>query len=124
MYIAEITESSFEMSNRQKVMYKDISECISVNYILKKGDRIVLTHIGGWYTLHVKNDSARNPEYDIFVILTREHSYQTGSKYVKESFLELVKDLGDDIYAEDIEIEIKKFGSRNNENGFYKCVLH
>lgn len=126
-YQVTITNSSFDMSKRDVVKFKDLSTAESINECMKRsnGEPLSLQQIKGWYVLHVVNPkSTRNKEYDVFCILANGIRYQTGSQYVKDSFLSIASDLEDEIYADDITIKIVKMLSKNNiDNAFYKCVL-
>lgn len=119
MYKSAIIASSFEMSKREKIKFKDTSSCYPLN---EESHGSVIEDVIGCYTVRCENDTAENPEYDVFVVLCKDgRRYMTSSPSFSEKAEEIITDLIED--GERIDIRIIKKKSKNFAGEFLTCEL-
>lgn len=123
MYKSEITYSSRELTGREKLIVKDVSNATSLNDVA--GDPNFAIKPEMWAKIHVTNDEPKedtNAEYDRYVIIDDAgQKYVTGSESFWQSFIEIVEAMEDE--AEDYKITAFKVKSRNNEGSFLKASI-
>ena len=119
MFKSEIIESSFEMTKREQIKFKDTSSCFPLN---EESNGFVIEDILGCYTLRCENDKAENPSYDVFIIVCNDgRRFMTSSSSFSEKTNEIITDLIGD--GERVDIRLIKKKSKNFAGEFLTCEL-
>ena len=85
-YTVEIVESSRELSAKEKVMFKDLSDAFGIDAMTQENGDIVIKPVA-YVVLHIHNDKLASPDYDKFVIVDDKNiRYSTGSESFWNSF--------------------------------------
>lgn len=122
-YSAEITTASRELSKKEKVKYKDVSNMTSIGEVLNTLDELELKPIT-LCTVHVHNENAKgkdaNKDYDLLVIEDHEHNlYKAGS----ESLYNALVDIWNELEGEEFTVKIFKRQSTNNSGQYITAML-
>ena len=119
MYTVKIKESSMELTNKQKVMYKDTSDAYKLDEVVKENEPLGIEPIG-YVVLNVHNDKSDNPDYEQYVILSADgNKYVTGSESFFTSFLNIWNELGGIESDEAWMINVYKKPSTNFKGKFF-----
>jgi hypothetical protein len=120
-YTAEIIRSNRELSKKERVMYKDASDCKRLDEETSLNGRIRIKPVL-WLELAVHNDKAKdNKDYSQFIIVdTDGQAYLTGSQNFYNNFLGIASEMD----GEEFEIEVYRRPSKNyNGKEFLTCKL-
>ena len=119
-YTAEIVKSSRELSKKEKVMYKNASDCKRLDDETTKTGSVVITPVL-WIELAVHNDKAKNPHYTQYLIVDKDGtSYLTGS----ENFYNNFTSIAEEMEGEEFEVEVYRKPSTNfSGKEFLTCKL-
>lgn len=119
-YTAEIVKSSRELSKKEKVMYKNASDCKRLDDETTKTGSVVITPVL-WIELAVHNDKAKNPDYTQYIIVDKDGtSYLTGS----ENFYNNFTSIAEEMEGEEFEVEVYRKPSKNfSGKEFLTCKL-
>ena len=120
-YTAEIIRSNRELSKKERVMYKDASDCKRLDEETSLNGRIRIKPVL-WVELAVHNDKAKdNKDYSQFIIVdTDGQAYLTGSQNFYNNFLGIASEMD----GEEFEIEVYRRPSKNyNGKEFLTCKL-
>lgn len=120
-YTAEIIRSNRELSKKERVMYKDASDCKRLDEETSLNGRIRIKPVL-WLELAVHNDKAKdNKDYSQFIIVdTDGQAYRTGSQNFYNNFLGIASEMD----GEEFEIEVYRRPSKNyTGKEFLTCKL-
>ena len=119
-YTAEIVKSSRELSKKEKVMYKNASDCKRLDDETTKNGSVVIAPVL-WIELAVHNDKAKNPDYTQYIIVDKDGtSYLTGS----ENFYNNFTSIAEEMEGEEFEVEVYRKPSKNfSGKEFLTCKL-
>ena len=122
-YIVKITDSSRELTAREKLKFADTQACISLDtQIDENGGKFVFKPVD-YVCLDIHNERSENVDYTKFIVIASDgNMYVTGSQTFKDSFIqimEVMKDSGET----DFEIECYKVKSKNYNGSFIKCSI-
>ena len=120
-YVAEIINSNRELTKKERVMYKDASDCKRLDEETTTNGRIRITP-DLWLMLKVHNDKAKdNKDYNQFIIVDKDGTgYLTGSQNFFNNFLNIANEME----GEEFEIEVYRRPSKNyNGKEFLTCKL-
>lgn len=120
-YTAEIIRSNRELSKKERVMYKDASDCKRLDEETSLNGRIRIKPVL-WLELSVHNDKAKdNKDYSQYIIVdTDGQAYLTGSQNFYNNFLGIASEMD----GEEFEIEVYRRPSKNyNGKEFLTCKL-
>lgn len=119
-YSVEIKSASKELSTKERIMYKDTSECIKLDDVLGE-DNFILIKPVDYVVLQVHNEKSSNKDYTTIVLIT-----ETGERYItgSESFIESFENVWDDITdlqadGEDYQLKLYKKESKNYKGKFF-----
>lgn len=85
-YTVEIVESSRELSAKEKVMFKDLSDTFGIDAVTQENGELIIKPVA-YVVLHIHNDKLEQPDYDKFVIVDDKNiRYSTGSESFWNSF--------------------------------------
>lgn len=119
MYTVKIKEASMELTNKQRVMYKDTSDAYKLDEVVKENQPFGIEPIG-YVVLDVHNDKSDNPDYQQYVILSADGSkYVTGSDSFFTSFKNIWDELGGVESDEAWMITVHKKPSTNFKGKFF-----
>ena len=114
-YSAKIIESSKELTAKEKVMLKDLSNAQPLDSLVKDDDRILLNP--DYYVIvAIHNEKARdgNTDYENIVIIDKTgDKYKTGS----QSFISTFQDIED--CDEEWSLAVYAKESRNREGKYF-----
>lgn len=122
-YKATITESSFELSKKERVAFKDLSDGISLDDATNSGE--VDISVKGYVVIDVHNEKSDNQDYKKYVIIDdNNNKYVTGSDSLFSSFIDIWEDLTEDGVTEPFIIRVYKKPSKNySGKSFITCSL-
>lgn len=110
-YSATIKESSFELSAKQRVAFKDTTNAIKIEELIKNDNHFV-TDVAGYAVLGIHNEQSENKDYEVYVIVAKDGTrYVTGSSAFFTAFIDIWKELKDE--TEEWAIEIYGKESKN-----------
>lgn len=115
-YSATIADSSRELSARERVMFKDTQNAISINELAEEAKandaKAFIEGISGYVVLDIHNDKSDDKDYKNYMILDKDgQKYVTGSTAFWNSFMDIYNEMKDD--SEPWSIEINLLPSKN-----------
>lgn len=115
-YSATIAESSRELSARERVMFKDTQNAISINELAeeahKDGAKAFIEGIAGYVVLDIHNDKSDDKDYKNYLIIDKDgQKYVTGSQAFWNSFKSIYDEMAGE--TEPWSIEINLLPSKN-----------
>ncbi len=119
-YTAEIVKCNRELTKKEKVMYKNASDCKRLDDETAKSGSVVITP-ELWMELSVHNDKAKNPDYTQYIIVDKDGtSYLTGSENFYNNFISIAEEME----GEEFEVEVYRKPSKNfSGKEFLTCKL-
>lgn len=124
-YKVEITESSKELTSRERIMLKDTNNALSIDEIsqeCKFNDENFVIYVESYAILSIHNEYAENKEYEVLLLVDYDgKKYITGSKSFRDTFLGIADEL--DI-NEEFKIIVNRSESKNYKGKeFLTCSL-
>ena len=121
-YKATIVRATKELDARQKIMYKDTTNCVSLDTATQSGDIIIDFDLA--VVLDVHNEKSDNKDYSKYIFVDKSGTrYITGS----ESFWAAFEDIYDemtDAGLEDFSVKAYRLPSKNYRGrDFITCTL-
>lgn len=115
-YNVQLKESSIvNLSNRERIKLKDLSNAIKFDEIVNVGENLTITP-DQWAVLVIHNEKSDNKDYDTYVIIDDAGTkYSTGSSSFWTSFRDIADEMGDEKYS----IEIYKKESKNYKGKYF-----
>lgn len=115
-YSATITESSRELSARERVMFKDTQNAVSINELAeeahKEGAKAFIEGVAGYVILDIHNDKSDDKDYKNYLVIDKDgQKYVTGSQAFWNSFKSIYDEMAGE--AEPWSIEINLLPSKN-----------
>lgn len=124
-YIVEISECSKELSVKEKIMLKDISNAVRIDEALNEADSFIISPVD-YAVLKIHNEKSKNDkDYIKYVILDISGTkYVTGSNSFFNSFMDIYNEMKQEAPGEEFNLEIFKRDSKNyNGKYFISCSL-
>lgn len=120
-FTANITESSRELTKKEKVMAKDYSNAIAIDEQLNGDNASIIIHPTAFVVLDVHNERSKaEKDYRKYIIFDGDTKYVTGSTSFWTAFMAI----WDEMDGEDFSIEVFRKPSRNyNGKYFISCSL-
>lgn len=123
-YTSRIREASFEMTARDKVKYKDVSDCISLDEVTQTEP--VTIDFRDYIIVDIHNDRAKseNKDYVKYIIVDKNgEKYGTGSNSFWSAFMEIYEEMID-AGEKDFQIKVFRRPSKNYAGkDFITCTL-
>ena len=123
-YKSEIINSNREFTKREELKFKEVADCLSLDKVCND-DSSTLIEVDIFAVIHIENPTAKNPEYDVCVIVDKEgKKYKTGSQTFINSLLTIygeLKEAGE--LEEGLTISVFKKQSKNFDGKFINCCL-
>lgn len=122
-YIVKITDSSRELTAREKLKFADTQSCISLDSMIDENGGKIVFKPTGYVCLDIHNEHAENVDYTKFIVISSDgNMYATGSQSFKDSFIQIMEVM-EDSGEEDFEVECYKVKSKNYNGAFIKCSI-
>lgn len=126
-YKVTISGASRELSAREKIAFKDLTNAIAIDELTANNSARITPVM--WALLDVHNPSSESKDYSVLVVVDNDgKKYRTGSQSFRESFFDIWDELVDTENGEFIdgmfEIEIYRVESKNYKGKtFITCSL-
>lgn len=122
-YIVTITDSSRELTAREKLKFADTQECISLDSVIDENGGTIVIKPVDYVCLDIHNEHSDNVDYSKLIVITEDNKmYATGSQAFKDSFIQITETMKD--YNETgYEIKCYKVKSKNYNGSFIKCSI-
>lgn len=119
-YSATITASSKELTKRERIQLKDMTDVIRLDSATKEGD-VIINKVANIVEIDIHNDKATPTDYkNIIVVADDGTRYATGST----SFRNALFDIADDMEDEEFGIKVYRRPSANYAGrDFITCSL-
>lgn len=112
-YKATVTEASRELTAREKIKFKDLSDAIAMDSAVTEDEALIIEPTA-YAIIDVHNEKSDNKDYRKYVIeAANGQLYCTGS----ESFWKSFKDIWDEMEGEDDDWSLKVY---KKESANYK----
>lgn len=110
-YSATIAESSRELSARERVMFKDTQNAISINELAeeahKDGAKAFIEGVAGYVVLDIHNDKSDDKDYKNYLVIDKDgQKYVTGSQAFWNSFKSIYDEMAGETDPWNIEINL------------------
>lgn len=120
-YHVEIQESTKDLTARERILMKDISNAIKLDEATENG-QVVEIAPKGYAILNVHNEKADQKEYKKYIIWDNEQRYVTGSESFWSTFVDIFADMKDE--EEEYTIAVFKKDSQNYKGKqFLTCSI-
>lgn len=115
-YSATISETSMELTAREKVMFKDTQNAVSLLDLAKdakaNGAKAIVENIKGYVVLDIHNEKSDDVDYKNYLIVDGNgDKYVTGSASFMNSFLDIYNEMKDE--TEPWSIQLNLLPSKN-----------
>lgn len=115
-YSATISETSMELTAREKVMFKDTQNAVSLLDLAKDAKansaKAIVENIKGYVVLDIHNEKSDDVDYKNYLIVDGNgDKYVTGSASFMNSFLDIYKEMKDE--KEPWSIQLNLLPSKN-----------
>lgn len=115
-YSATITETSMELTAREKVMFKDTQNAVSLLDLAKdakaNGAKAIVENIKGYVVLDIHNEKSDDVDYKNYLIVDGNgDKYVTGSASFMNSFMAIFMEMKDE--TEPWSIQLNLLPSKN-----------
>lgn len=123
-YNVEIKEASRELTKREKIRFKDISNALKLDEAVTPDSPLIIQP-KSYVILNVHNDKAEDKDYTNYLVEdTGGNKYVTGSESFWNSFISIWEEMVDDDDPEPWEIEVYKKDSKNYKGKqFLTCSI-
>ena len=97
-YSATIVEASRELTPRERVMFKDTQNAISMNDFAEQakaeGGKAIIENVKDYVHILVHNDKSDDKDYDNYLIIDANgDKYVTGSQAFWNAFMDIYKEM-------------------------------
>lgn len=120
-YTTTVREASRELTAKERVMFKDTSNCIKLDEATSEGK--VILDVDTYVVLDIHNEKADDKDYANYVIVDKNGAkYVTGSEAFWSSFMEIMSEMNG--VDEDFKIEVYRKESKNYKGkDFITCSI-
>lgn len=120
-YSATILEASRELTAREKVMFKDTQNAISMNDFAEQakseGGKAIIENVKDYVHIEVHNDKSDDKDYDNYLVIDGNgDKYVTGSNSFWSAFMDIYKEMKDETEPWSIQLNLipsKNFKGKN-----------
>lgn len=123
-YSVTVASSSRELSAREKIKVKDVSNATKIDAALNESDSLIISP-DLFVVLNIHNEKAKDrKDYDNYLIIDKAgNKFVTGSTSFYNAFVDIFDEMAE-AGEEDYEIEIYKRPSKNySGKDFITCSL-
>ena len=120
-YTVEIKETSKELTARERLMLKDLTNATKLDAECENGD-VVITPVA-YAVLTIHNEKSDNKDYENYILQDKEgNTFVTGSTSFWSSFMNIFEEMKDE--AEAWSIKVYKKPSKNyTGKSFITCSI-
>ena len=115
-YSATISDTSMELTAREKIMFKDTQNAVSLLDLAKEAKandaKAIVENIKGYVVLDIHNEKSDDIDYKNYVIVDGNgDKYVTGSQSFMNSFLDIFNEMKNE--TDPWSIQLNLFPSKN-----------
>lgn len=123
-YSVKVVESSKELTKKETVMFKDLSDALNLSEFIDEHDGAVMVDVESWVELAIHNEKAKdgqNKDYTNFVVVDKNGTrYYTGSESFWSSFKDIWCEMSDS--TEEWSLKVYKKQSKGKKD-FITCSV-
>lgn len=123
-YSVKVVDSSKELTKKEQVMFKDLSDALNLSEFIDEHDGAVMIDVESWVELAVHNEKAKdgqNKDYTNYVVVDKNGTrYYTGSESFWSSFNDIWCDMNDS--TEEWSLKVYKKQSKGKKD-FITCSV-
>lgn len=123
-YSVKVVDSSKELTKKEQVMFKDLSDALNLSEFIDEHDGAVMIDVESWVELAVHNEKAKdgqNKDYANYVVVDKNGTrYYTGSESFWSSFNDIWCDMNDS--TEEWSLKVYKKQSKGKKD-FITCSV-
>ena len=123
-YSVKVVESSKELTKKETVMFKDLSDALNLSEFIDEHGGAVMIDVETWVELAIHNEKAKdgqNKDYTNYVVVDKNGTrYYTGSESFWSSFNDIWCDMSDS--TEEWSLKVYKKQSKGKKD-FITCSV-
>lgn len=123
-YSVKVVESSKELTKKETVMFKDLSDAVNLSEFIDEHGGAVMVDVESWVELAIHNEKAKdgqNKDYTNYVVVDKNGTrYYTGSESFWSSFKDIWCDMNDS--TEEWSLKVYKKQSKGKKD-FITCSV-
>ena len=123
-YSVKVVESSKELTKKETVMFKDLSDALNLSEFIDEHDGAVMIDVESWVNLAIHNEKAKdgqNKDYTNYVVVDKNGTrYYTGSESFWSSFKDIWCEMSDS--TEEWSLKVYKKQSKGKKD-FITCSV-
>lgn len=123
-YSVKVVESSKELTKKETVMFKDLSDAVNLSEFIDEQHGAVMIDVESWVELAIHNENAKdgqNKDYTNYVVVDKnETRYYTGSESFWSSFKDIWCEMSDS--TEEWSLKVYKKQSKGKKD-FITCSV-
>lgn len=123
-YSVKVVESSRELTMKETVMFKDLSDAVNLSEFIDEQHGAVMIDVESWAELAIHNENAKegqDKDYTNYVVVDKNGTrYYTGSKSFWSSFNDIWCDMYDS--TEEWSLKVYKKQSKGKKD-FITCSV-
>ena len=126
-YKATITYATRELTAKERIKYKDTSDCVSLDEVTQSGELVFIPDL--LVVLDVHNEKSDNTDYTKYIIVDKGgNKYVTGSESFYSAYRNIMDEISDAIAdgeaVDDFEIMVYRKESKNYKGkSFITCSI-
>lgn len=110
-YSAEIVEASREFTARERVMFKDTQNAISMNDFAEQakseGAKAIIENVKDFVHIMIHNEKSEDKDYDNYIVVDGAgDKYVTGSQAFWNSFMDIYNEMKDETEPWGIQLNL------------------
>lgn len=123
-YSVKVVESSKELTKKETVMFKDLSDAVNLSEFIDEHGGAVMVDVESWIELAIHNEKAKdgqNKDYTNYVVVDKNGTrYYTGSESFWSSFKDIWCEMNDS--TEEWSLKVYKKQSKGKKD-FITCSV-
>lgn len=123
-YSVKVVESSKELTKKETVMFKDLSDAVNLSEFIDEHGGAVMVDVESWVELAIHNEKAKdgqNKDYTNYLVVDKNGTrYYTGSESFWSSFKDIWCDMNDS--EEEWSLKVYKKQSKGKKD-FITCSV-
>ena len=123
-YSVKVVESSKELTKKETVMFKDLSDAVNLSEFIDEQHGAVMIDVESWAELAIHNENAKegqNKDYTNYVVVDKNGTrYYTGSESFWSSFKDIWCEMNDS--TEEWSLKVYKKQSKGKKD-FITCSV-
>lgn len=123
-YSVKVVESSKELTKKETVMFKDLSDAVNLSEFIDEHGGAVMVDVESWIELAIHNEKAKdgqNKDYTNYVVVDKNGTrYYTGSEFFWSSFKDIWCEMNDS--TEEWSLKVYKNQSKGKKD-FITCSV-